>query len=219
MLKAQDEGITPEQLDRARRRARTSRTGSGFHISFDHCALDAFAGERRTRAGDLPRSCATAGLADRDEAGRTVLRSGARACSSPTATSRATCPKCRREGPVRRCVRGVRLDLCAHRSHRPLLDAVRRASRSCEPSEHLLLPAVRSRGSRARSSSAGPKENAAAARGVQQEPGVAGSQAGRRQRADTTGTSRAKRPYFGIPSCRTRRASSSTSGSTRPSAT
>ena len=212
MLKAEEEGITPEQLI-ARVGALARRGLEALRDQLRHDALDALAGERRARAVDLPQAARPQAVAHRPQDDRAVLRPG-QGHVPRRPLHQGHVPEVRHQGPVR----GDGCEKCGTTNaptdlDRSLFGAHRRASRSCAQSEHLFFrlsdPAVVDV---PRALDAG---DAAAARGVQQDPGVARR---RRARRSTTGTSRATRPTSAsrFP---TRPASTSTCGSTRRSAT
>ena len=123
----------------------------------------------------------------------------------------------RHEGPVRRRLRELQLDLRADRSHRPVLDALRRAPRAA------LVASICSSGFPIRRSSRSCADGRASLRRASRcsRKCLTRSRSGWARRAaptsSPTGTSRATRPTsaFRFP---TSRASTSTSGSTRRSA-
>ena len=84
-------------------------------------ALDRRPGEPRAREGDLPRAAQE--RADRDQGHRPVLRPGQEHVPArPLHQGRV--PEVRRQGPVRRLLRGLRRGLCADRPEESVLDAV-----------------------------------------------------------------------------------------------
>ena len=175
-------------------------------------ALDRLAGERRAVAGHLPQAARPRAVADRHARGRAVLRPGqGDVPAGPLHQGRV--PEVRRQGPVRRLLRGLRRGL---RADRPARTRTRRsparrrcASRRSTSSSGSPTPRA------SRSCASGRRAGPAAARGRQQGAGVARARA---TRASPTGTSRATRRTSASRSP-TRRASTSTSGSTRRSAT
>ena len=125
MLRAEKEGITPEALI-ARVLEEHKRDFAGFNVAFDNYSHHALGRDARALRRVLP---APAGRGpDRREAGRAVLRSGeGDVPARPLHQGRV--PEVRREGPVRRLVRSLRLDLQPDRPQEPLLGGLRRASR------------------------------------------------------------------------------------------
>ena len=217
MLKAESEGITPRGADRARRRDRTPRHWTRFRISFDTDALDAT--RRRTSSSsqdDLPQAARPRGLDRRRKHDRAVLRSGeGDVPAGPLHQGRV--PEVRHEGPVRRRLRELRLDLRADRSDRSRTPTLTGATPELRDVRAPLLPAVRSGVRRVpRSEWTQRRTGRAAARGRQQGRRSGSGDGGARR--SPTGTSRATRRTSASRSP-TRPASTSTSGSTRRSAT
>ena len=210
MLKAESEGITPQQLV-ARIAAGPAAVSAGLSPQLRSLALDRLAREHRAVAGHLPQ--AEGRRADLREAGRAVLRPGqGHVPAGPLHQGRV--PELPLEGPVRRRLRGLQHGLRADRPDQPVLDALGRQA-GAEASEHFFfrlsdpkcvdVPAAVARDARA-----------AAAPGRQQGARVARPAAASRRSA--TGTSRAMRPTSASRS-RMRRASTSTCGWMRRSAT
>ena len=215
MLKAQDEGITPEQLI-----ARVARSHiedwKRYHISFD-TTHSTHSPENVELAQGIYRK-----LRDRKPsliATKTIEQfyDPVKGMFLADRYIKGTCPKCGAKDQY-----GDACEVCGSTYAPtdlidPLLDADRRQAGTAPLRAPVLSP-VRSGGRRV--PRALDEGNAAAARGVQQDPGVAGRQVrtdGGEARS-TTGTSRAKR-RTSASRCRMRRASTSTSGSTRRSAT
>ena len=128
MLEGGGRGHHAGAADRARR-AVARRGLAALPHQLRHDALDAFAGERRARAVDLPQAARPPAVADRPQDDRAVLRSG-QGDVPRRSLHQGHVPQVRREGPVRRRLRSVRLDLRADRPHRSLLDADRGAARA-----------------------------------------------------------------------------------------
>ena len=175
-------------------------------------ALDGFAGERRAVAGHLPAAARPRALAHHDEAGRAVLRSGqGDVPAGPLHQGRV--PEVRREGPVRRRLRVLRRPQRADRPEESVLDGLRRGARA-QVVGPFLLPPLRPG---VRRVPAGMDADAG-----RLQPEVAnkaqewlGDTGHRTARGSPTGTSRATR-RTSASRFPTRRASTSTSGSTRP---
>ena len=99
----------------------------GFHIALRQLALDRRAREPRARARDLPRAAQE--RADRRAHDRAVLRPGeGHVPARPLHQGRV--PELRRQGPVRRQLRGLRRRLRADRAEEPVLGADRRQARA-----------------------------------------------------------------------------------------
>ena len=212
MLKAESEGITPEQLI-ARVAESHVEDWRRYRHQLRHDAFDALAGERRARAVDLPQAARPRAVADRREDDRAVLRPG-QGHVPRRPLHQGHVPEVRREGPVRRRVRSLRHDVRADRPHRPVFGAHRREAGAAR-SPSTCSSACRTRRS-SRSSSAGRRTTPLQPEVFNKIQEWLGD--GRRRRRSTTGTSRATR-RISASRFPTRPASISTSGSTRRSAT
>ena len=102
-------------------------------------ALDRLAGERRAVAGHLPAPARPRAVARHDEAGRAVLRSGQGDVPAGS-LHQGRVPEMRREGPVRRRLRGLRPAQFADRVEESVLDDHRRDA-GAQVVGALLLPA------------------------------------------------------------------------------
>ncbi len=121
------EGITPQRAG-GRYAAERPQYLNGFHIALRPLAFHRHAREHRAVAQDIYRALQGPG-ADRRRAPSSSSTTRSRACSWPTATSRANA-RTATQGPVRRLLRGLRRGLRAHRADQPLLGADR-APRRC----------------------------------------------------------------------------------------
>ena len=212
MLKAEEEGITPEQL--------IARVGKShvedwqrYAISFDttHSTHSPENVELAQSIYRKLRDHKPSLIGTQDD--RAVLRSG-QGHVPRRPLHQGHLPEVRHEGPVRgRRVREVRHDQCADRPRRSVFRDHRRQAGAARVRAPVLSP-VRSAG-RSTFLERWTQGDAAAARGVQQDPGVAGR---RRQGAQRLGHL-ARRALLRHRGARTRPASTSTSGSTRRSAT
>ncbi len=214
MIAAEKAGKTPQQFIDEMRAARPA-VPRRLSCRLRSLAHDRFAGERRAVAVDLPR--AEARGADRRAHDRAVLRSGQRHVPArPLHQGHVSEVRC--EGPVRRQLRGVRLDLRADRPDRSVFGADRRATGAAQV-RALLLPAVGS-ALRRNSFATGPPAATATARRRCSQRSTPRRRNGsdRTAKASPTGTSRATR-RTSASRFPMRRASSSTCGSTRRSAT
>ena len=210
MLKAEAEGVTPQALV-ARIAADAAEAPRRLPHRLRPLALDRFAGERRALAGHLPP--AEGRGPHLHQAGRAVLRPGqGDVPAGPLHQGRV--PEVRRQGPVRRRLR----ESAARSTRRPTSRIRTRRSRAprrcCKTSEHFFFRLSDPRASS--SCAAGRDGKRLQPEVVEQGAGVAGRRPA--TRASPTGTSRATRrtSAFRFPM---RRASTSTSGSTRRSAT
>ena len=91
MLKAEAEGITPQELV-ARIAADRPQYLQGFHIELRPLALHGFAGERRAVAGHLPPAEGRRAHLRRSRSSSSTIRS--RACSWPDRYIKGECPNC-----------------------------------------------------------------------------------------------------------------------------
>ena len=118
-----------------------SPTSTASTSRFDNWHSTDGAGEPRAGAGDLPRLRKDELIATQDD--RAVLRPGEEHVPArPLHQGRM--PELRRQGPVRRQLRGLRRGLRADRPEEPVLGAVRRDA-GAEEQRALLLPAVATR--------------------------------------------------------------------------
>ena len=213
MIAAEKAGKTPQEFV-AEIAAGRKQYLDGFHIGFDNWhSTDG--PENHALAQDIYRALRKPGP-DRRAHDRAVLRPGqGHVPARPLHQGRV--PEVRREGPVRRHLRGLRRGLRAHRAEEPVLDADRRDA-GAEEQRALLLPAlVRQRCIdflQQWTHDARPP----AARGAEQDHASGSPPTSTATSAWPTGTSAATRPTSASRSP-TRRASTSTSGSTRRSAT
>jgi hypothetical protein len=211
MIAAEKAGKTPQAFV-GEIAAGRKRYLDGFHIA-STTGTRPTAREPRLAQGDLPRAAQE--RADRREDDRAVLRP--REVDVPARPlHQGRVPALRREGPVRRLVRGLRRRLLAHRAQEPVLHAERRHPRAAHQ-RALLLPPLGSALHRL-PAEVDDRPGPPAARGAEQDQGVVrqGSETG--QGGLATGTSAATRPTSASRSP-TRRASTSTSGWTPRSAT
>jgi len=128
MLKAEAEGVTPQQLSGAS--ARAQAVSDGFHIGFDNWhSTDSprTPSSRRTSTASSSRGLIYAKPVEQ-------FYDPVKACSLPTATSRASA-RSAAPRPVRRCLRELQLGLFTDRAHQPVFDAVRRRP-ELKTSEH-----------------------------------------------------------------------------------
>ena len=212
--RADAEGITPQALV-ARIAATRPKHLAGFHLELRPLALDRFAGERRARRRTSTGGSRHSGLIYAKPVEQfydpvkamflpdRYIKGSARSAARRTSTATPARTAAR---PTRRPISSIRTRRCPARR------------RSCEASEHLFFrlsaPAVVAF---LREWTAAPAPASAAARGAEQDHRN-GSAATAAATSSPTGTSRATRrtSAFRFP---TRRASISTSGSTRRSAT
>ncbi len=191
MIAADKAGQTPQEFV-AKIAAGRQQYLDGFHIALRSLALDRLARERGAVAVDLPRAARR--RAHLHEVDRAVLRPGqGHVPGGPL--HQGHLPGVRRQGPVRRQLRGLRLDLRADRTQGPVLGAHRREAGAAQL-RTLLLPPVRS-ALRRLPAQLGARQRPAAARGRQQGARVARRQGRRRALADWDISRDA--PYFGIP--------------------
>ena len=213
MLRAESEGVTPQALV-ARIAATRPKTSRGFHLSFDHWhSTDS--PENVELSQDIYRRLKAAGFVYDKEVEQ--FYDPGEGDVPARSLHQGHVPEMRHEGPVRRRLRELQLDLRADRSHRPVFDAVRRAPRAALVAASV-LPAFRSEDRRVPApldarARAGP---VAAAGGAEQDPRVAG-RGGRPRQAHRLGHF-ARRALLRDSRFPTSRASTSTSGSTRRSA-
>ena len=179
-------------------------------------ALDRLARERRAVAGHLPQAAQGRGLARHDEADRAVLRSGeGDVPAGPLHQGRV--PEVRREGPVRRRLRELRLGQRADRSEESVLDAVGRDAGAASRREHFFFRLSDPRVRRVPAANGRTSTAGCSPRSLNKAQRVARATSDGARRSPT-GTSRATRRTSASRSP-TRPASISTSGSTRRSAT
>ena len=139
MIAAEKAGKTPQQFVADIAAGRKPYL-DGFHIGFDNWHSTDAPGKPRAGAADLPRP-ASARRPDRDPDHRAVLRPREEHVpAGPLHQGRM--PQVRRQGPVRRQLRGLRRRLCAHRSEEPLFGALGRHA-GAEKLGALLLQALR----------------------------------------------------------------------------
>ena len=211
MIAAEKAELTPQEFV-GRIAAGRKPYLDGFHIGFDNWHSTDGPENHAAGQGHLPRAARQ--RADRHAHHRAVLRPGeGHVPARPLHQGRM--PEVRREGPVRRQLRGLRRGVCAHRPEEPVLGADRRHARAAQQ-RALLLQAVGHALRRVPARLDAGRQ--AAERGGQQGARSGSPARATRARAWTTGTSAATRPTSAFRSP-TRRASTSTSGWTRRSVT
>jgi hypothetical protein len=138
MIAAEKAGKTPQQFV-AQIAAGRQRYLDGFHIAFDNWHSTDAPENHELAQQHLPRAAQE--RADRDAHHRAVLRPReGHVPARPLHQGRM--PELRREGPVRRQLRGLRRRLRAHRPEEPVLGADRRHA-GAEDQRALLLQAQR----------------------------------------------------------------------------
>ena len=130
MIAAEKAGKTPQQFVADIAAGRKPYL-DGFHIAFDNWHSHRRAREPRSWRRTSTSTCASNELI----ATKTIEQffDPEKGMFLPDRFIKGECPKLRRQGPVRRQLRGLRRGLRAHRPEEPVLGAVRRHAGAQEP--------------------------------------------------------------------------------------